>query len=574
MSLLAELRRRHVLKVGAGYLVIAWLAVQAASIGFPAFDAPPWALRIFILVSLLGFPVAVAMAWLLDATPEGLKFDAGVTGSKRVFAASALLVLLALGWYFRGQPAFRESPPTAAPSSVATVVAKADPKSIAVLPFVDMSQDKDQEYFSDGLSEELLNLLAQLPQLRVIARTSSFSFKGKGVDVATIARTLNVAHVLEGSVRKSGNTLRITAQLIRTSDSTHLWSQTFDRELTDVFKVQDEIAAAVVAALKVQLLSGQAMSNAHRGVAPEAYNQFLLADGLQERGNEAGWRQGIVAFEQAIALDPGYAAAYAGLAWSKGGLADRLGDEALLEAALAAASKAITLAPEQTDGYLARGTYRMSFMDWAGAQSDFEKALSLNPGESAVQAGYGRVMLALGRTPASLVATRKASELDPLATGPWIQLGRLLNASGQLPAAREALERAVQVNPSSDVARFHLGVNHLLARDARGALAIFAKHDDPYSLAGIAMAEHALRHGNESQQALGRLISESTAGAGYQIAEVHAWRGDKDQAFAWLDRAVAHKDGGLRFLKMDPLLAPLRSDPRYAALLQKVGLPP
>ena len=180
MSLISELKRRKVFKVGAAYLVVAWLAVQAASIAFPTFEAPLWALRVFILVTLLGFPLALVMAWIFDVTPEGLRLDTAVSGSKRVFAVAALLMVLALGWYFRGQPAFRQepAPAPAAAASIAAASPKVDATSIAVLPFVDMSQAKDQEYFSDGLSEELLNLLAQLPQLRVIARTSSFSFKG------------------------------------------------------------------------------------------------------------------------------------------------------------------------------------------------------------------------------------------------------------------------------------------------------------------------------------------------------------------------------------------------------------
>ena len=226
MAFVEELKRRKVLKVGAGYLVVAWLAVQAVSIAFPAFDAPPWALRVFILLALLGFPFAPVMAWLFDATPEGMKLDATSTGSRSVFAGATVLGALALGWYFYGQPALRKgqvvhaspaaqtgatpAPPAATPAPPAAIPAP-ESNSIAVLPFVDMSQARDQEYFSDGLSEELLNLLAQLPQMRVTARTSSFSFKGKEVDVATIAKVLNVANVLEGSVRKSGNTLRITA---------------------------------------------------------------------------------------------------------------------------------------------------------------------------------------------------------------------------------------------------------------------------------------------------------------------------------------------------------------------------
>jgi TolB-like protein/Tfp pilus assembly protein PilF len=589
-SFLTELKRRNVIRMAGLYLVGAWLLVQVAGTVLPMFGAPAWMPRSIVVLLALGFVPVLVFSWVFELTPEGIKRDAevppeasiGSQTARRMEHMTVAILMLAVVYFCvdkfvmgpRREAAIVQRASAAPPRPVAAVAPSVDPKSIAVLPFVDMSQDKDQEYFSDGLSEELLNLLAQLPQLRVIARTSSFSFKGREVDVATIARTLNVAHVLEGSVRKSGNTLRITAQLIRASDSTHLWSQTYDRELTDVFKVQDEIATAVVAALKVQLLSGQAMSNTHRNAKPEAYNLFLLGDRLRKRGNEQNWRQGIITFRKVIALDPNYAAAYAGLAWSEGGLADRLGDKKLLAQAVADASKAIALAPDLTDGYLARGTYRLSFRDWAGAKSDFDKALSLNPGESAVQQGYGRLMVALGRAPEALAASKRAAELDPLSAGPWTQMGRVHNSLGQLPAARDVLERSVVVNPDSDIGYFHLGINHLLAGDAASALAIFSKRDNPYSLAGVAMAEHALGHARESQQALDRLSGESAAGGAYQIAEVHAWRGDRDRAFAWLDRAAAQNDGGLNFLKLDPLISPLRTDPRYAALLAKLGLPP
>jgi len=421
-----------------------------------------------------------------------------------------------------------------------------------VLPFVDMSQGKDQEYFSDGLSEELLNLLAQLPQLRVIARTSSFSFKGKEVDVATIAKALSVANVLEGSVRKSGNTLRITAQLIRTSDSSHLWSQTYDRELTDVFKVQDEIAGAVVSALKVQLLPDQAMTNAHRSANVEAYNQFLLGNEFYKRSNPQAWRQAISAYRQAIALDGDYAAAYAAMASAEGFLADSLGDQAGMEQALADGSKAIALAPELVDGYVTRGISRLAFKkDWSGAQADFEKALALNPGDSGVQVGYGRLMIALGRVPEAIVATRKATALDPLSANSWAQLGRLLNVVGQYPSARKALDRALEISPESEYSIFHRGMTDLLDGKGQQALTTFRKAASAYSGAGIAMAEYALGHPRESQQALDREIAVYSQGAAYQIAEVYAWRGEKDHAFEWLDRSHAQHDGGLSFIKAD-----------------------
>ena len=571
MSLIAELQRRKVFKVGAAYLVVGWLLIQVAATVGPQLNLPEWAPRLITFLILLGFPIALVMAWVFDVTPDGVKLDAKVSGSKRVIAAAVVMAALAVGWYFHARPQVR--PPSPVAMTAQSTGASSSAVSIAVLPFLDMSQTHDQEYFSDGLSEELLNLLAQLPQMRVIARTSSFSFKGKEVDVATIARTLNVANVLEGSVRKSGNTLRITAQLIRASDSSHLWSQTYDRELTDVFKVQDEIAAAVVDALKVQLLPHQALSNAHRSSNPEAYNQYLLGVEFARRMSPDNWRRAIAAQQRAIALDPGYAPAYAAIANAEGWLADSQGDSALATQALAHVDKAIKLDPGLVDGYVVRGISRLAARgDWVGAKADFEKALSLNPNNSQVQNGYSRVLIALGRLPEAIVAERKAVALDPISGDASAQLGRLLNATGDTASARKALERAIELTPESAYAHFHLGETDLLEGKPKDALPHFALADN-YGAGGRAMAEHSLGHAAASQQALDEQIAKYSKGSAYQIAEVYAWRGEKDKAFEWLDRAVAQHDGGLSFFKSDPLIASLRSDPRYAAVLRTLKLP-
>mgnify|MGYP003296184573 CR=1 FL=1 len=339
MSFVAELQQRRVFRVATVYLVVAWVAIQAASIALPAFDAPPWTLRVLILLFALGFPLTLLLTWALQVTPEGITLATGQTGNKRMAAIVAGLIALALAWYFVGQPAMR-----------ARDVARMPERSIAVLPFVNMSGDPANDYFSDGLAETTLDMLAQVRNLKVIARTSSFAFKGKEVDVATIAKALNVANVLEGSVRKSGNTLRITAQLIRASDSSHLWSQTYDRQLTDVFKVQDEIAAAVVDALKVKLLPKQSFANRPRSRNTEAYDQYLIGNQFNLRANLENWQRASAAYRRAIALDPGFAPAYAALAGSLGGLADAQGDAAGMALSLQNAETAIRLAPDLPDG--------------------------------------------------------------------------------------------------------------------------------------------------------------------------------------------------------------------------------
>src|SRR5438105_14805490 len=273
----AELKRRKVFKVGAAYLIVAWLAVQAASIGFPAFDAPPWALRIFILIALLGFPIAVVMAWVFDITREGVKLDSQTSGSKGLFGVAALLIVLALGWYFYGQPSFRKG-------DVATPTV-ADKNSIAVLPFANMSGKANEDYFSDGMTEELLNVLAKVPQLKVVARTSVFQFKDKGGDIREIGRKLGVTNVVEGSVRHDGEQVRITAQLIRAGDGFHIWSETYDRKLESVFALQDEIARRIADALKLSLGVSPPVA-ARAPIDPEAYDEYLTGRALFRQRSE------------------------------------------------------------------------------------------------------------------------------------------------------------------------------------------------------------------------------------------------------------------------------------------------
>ena len=355
-----------------------------------------------------------------------------------------------------------------------------------------MSQGKDQEYFSDGLSEELLNQLAQIPQLRVIARTSSFSFKGKEVSVAEIARALNVGHVLEGSVRKSGDTLRITAQLIRASDSSHLWSQTYDRNLTDVFKVQDEISREVVAALKFKLLPGKQPDNTQRTRNPAAYEQYLLGVDASRNGGRAQVEAAMVAFKQAIALDPDYANAYATLASSYASMADFADDpaqrEAAIEQALAAAGKAIALAPDLPDGYSVRGNIRHRMRwDWKGAQSDGARALQLDPHSAKTMVDYGPVLFSLGRRDESIALLRKAVASDPLSENAWTGLARYLQASGATAEAKQAFERALEINPRQNWANFLLG-NLLLSEGSTDeAIGHYQRAPEQFQTTGMAM---------------------------------------------------------------------------------------
>jgi TolB-like protein/tetratricopeptide (TPR) repeat protein len=447
--------------------------------------------------------------------------------------------------------------------------------SIAVLPFLDMSEKKDQEYFSDGLADELLDLLAKIPQLQVIARTSSFHFKGKSDDIATIARVLNVANILEGSVRKSGNHIRITTQLIRAATGVHLWSDTYDREMEDVFKVQDEIATAVVGALKVHLLPDQRIGGTQTTQNVEAYNQYLLGRDFGLRSGAENQRRAIKAYRAAIALDPNYAEAYANLAAAQFALADTQGDRAPLEEAMATAEKAVELGPDQFRGYAVRGYLRMFVnWDWHGASADIEKALAISPGRSAARIAHARILANTGQYAAAVDEARKAIKSDPLVGGNWENLTEYLITAGQYTEAHDTIRRALEIVPDDPYSQWALGELLLLEHKAPEALEGFRKVSfEPFALTGIAMAEHSLDHPKESQQARDTLINKYSAGGALQVAEVYAWAGDKDRAFEWLQRALAQRDSGLGGLKADPLFNSLHGDSRYQALLRQINLP-
>jgi serine/threonine-protein kinase len=560
-SVFSELKRRHVYRTAVVYAAAAWLLVQIATQVAPYFDMPNWSVRLIIVACVGGFPVAVLLSWFYEWSPS--------TGWRRELEDQADTV------------ASRTS--TKAPHAAAAEGAPPSAQSIAVLAFADMSQGKDQEYFSDGLAEELLNLLAQLPQLRVIARTSSFAFKGKDVDVATIARTLHVANSLEGSVRKSGNMLRITAQLVRATDSSHLWSQTYDRELTDVFVVQDEIAHAVVEALKVRLLPQQALTNPHRTTNTMAHDQYLLGKDALRRGRPEGYRAAVTAFRRSIELDPDYATAHAALAQALDSSADFVQDceqrATLQMEALAAADRTIKMAPHLADGYIIRGRLRCrNLWNWSGALSDLKHALELDPSSGDARLHYVYVLFCLNRPEDALAVTRKVTEDDPLSGLGWFYRGGLLRNFGlirgdaaAMAESRVALQRALDLNPESSFVLYVYGGLDLLEGKPDAALAIYRRAGAGFREAGIAMAEHSLGHEEESDEALNELEAKYANGFSTQIAEVHGWRNEIDAAFAALDRACTQSDAGLTRILSDPFLRSLHADPRWAALLERLA---
>ena len=493
-------------------------------------------------------------------------------------AAALLAWVLSLKPWQTGTttPATPAVPPAPAAAAAAGTISTTPERSIAVLPFSDMSEKRDQEYFSDGLSEELIDMLTKVPDLRVPARTSSFYFKGQHATIAEIAKALGVRHVLEGSVRKSGNTLRVTAQLIRADNGYHLWSETYDRSAQDIFKVQDEIAARVVDALKVTLPA--AANSTGRTENPEAYNQYLLGRNLMDRSTPAAYASAEQAFRRAIALDPGYAGAYSQLALAEAYWSDQTGDGSGLARATGDAERAIALAPDRADGYFARGYLRTLWLwDWKEAGTDLRKALALEPNNAGILQGYALLLEAEGDLPGALAAVEKAVRIDPLRAANQNQRGLLLIASRDLPAARAAYQRMLEIDPENPRAYAQLAIIDLLAGHPDQALARLQRPGEQraggWPQIAAALVQHSLGNDEESRKLLERITADTARFAAFQIAEIYAWRGEKDQAFAWLDRAYAQRDGGMTRVRTDPLLDSLRTDPRYRAILGKMKLP-
>ena len=592
MSLLGELNRRRVFRALVGYGIASFAVLQIIEPVMHGLHWPEAVLSYVVVALALGFPLVVALAWVFDVKAGRFERTAPAPGLGRARLAAVIIDigLLAaapgVAWYFFLRPGARSPQSDEAMRATLDAVPPASDiravPSIAVLPLVNLSRDPDQEYFADGLAEELLDLLAKVPGLHVAARTSAFSFKGKSEDVRSIAEKLNVATLLEGSVRKSGDQVRITTQLVNATDGYHLWSETYDRKLTDVFAVQDEIAQAVVAALRLKLLPGQApTSKQHRTSNPEVYTQYLLGRQFFNRTTLDGYKRAAQAYEKALALEPGFAPAWAGLAHATYWIADS-GETAAdisqgQKRAQAAAEKAVALAPDLAEAYVARGAIRSATRwDWEGAKADFERALSLSPESPDVLRDYSiYVLRPLGRLPEAIAASRKAAEADPLNGRCWSALASFLICAGQFEQAHAAIDRSLEVNPEQAFAPGWLGIVLLLEGQPAAALAAFQRStSEVFRLTGAALARHDLGQAKESQKALDALISRFGHSGAYQIATVYAWRGEKDRAFEWLDRAYAQGDGGLTLIKIEPTLRGLRADPRYASLLRKMNLSP
>jgi len=602
MRIFAEAKRRGVLKVATVYLAVSWLTLEVGHTLFNIFELPHLGLQIVFVLLTLGFPGALAMGWFHHTVESS---DALGTHDQphhegehlaAVFGAVALLVLaVAIGLRFfhnsqtlghdshtaaRGHPASGESEASAPRSGgrdEASVVPAFDPPphSVAVLPFANLSGDPKEDYFSDGLSEELLNSLTRVQQLRVPARTSSFSFKGTNTDIQSIARKLNVGAVLEGSVRKAGDQVRITAQLIDAKTGYHRWSQTYDRNLRDILALESEIAEAVTRASQVTLLGDPAATFELGGTQnPQAFDAYLHGLMQRERTEKPNMLAGIAAFEEAVRFDPNYALAYAARAEILATFAMNFSDHPRddFRRAKSSAQQAIKLAPSLAEAHAALGrVLDFGDLDFAAAQREFDIALKLAPGSAIVHANYALFAAWLGR-PGAIDAARRAVRLDPVSADTYRILIRALYYSGQYEKVIAGTDP--QGRTFEGLLGAYAGYANLALGRNEAAAAACTK--EPVVWAGdhcLAIAYHRLGRFADAQAALKRLQDGNGDSAAYQYAEIHAQWGHPDEAVRWLQKAFELRDPGLVALNKDVFLNPIENRPEFQKILAALRYP-
>ena len=596
MSLIGELKRRNVFRVGAAYVVTSWLIIQVVETIFPAFGFGDAALRITTIVLAIGLIPTLAFAWAFELTPEGLKKERDVDRSdsitrhtgKKLDRMIMLVLALALGYFALDKFVFEPQREIALEQQKAAAVEQArqegrsealvesyGEKSIAVLPFLNMSADKEQEYFADGLSEELLNLLARIPELRVISRSSAFSFKGKDLEIPEIARRLNVAHILEGSVRKAGNRVRITAQLIEARSDTHLWSETYDRTLDDVFAIQDEIATTVVEQLRMKLLGPIPRV---RETAPEAYTLYLQARYLGRLGTAEAYRQSNDLYQQALAIDADYAAAWDGLARNyfnmKGiGL---LRDEDGSDLARKAAEKALAIDPDYAQAHTSLAWVATYFdNDLRAAARHLERALALDPTDLSILDAAATLLFNLGRLDQSIAVNEYVNTRDPLNPNSHWNLCIGYQSVGRWQASIVSAKTTLRLSPGTAGAQYLIGIALLFQGEASAALEAMQREElEAFRLIGLSTAYHALGDAPASDAALAELIDRYGKGWAFRIASVMAYRNEADRAFEWLDKAVEYSDDYLAEIVGEPLFNSIKSDPRWLPFLESIGKSP
>jgi len=574
----AELKRRNVYKVAVAYIVAGWALSQGIAQVFPVFDVPNWVIRSVVLLIIIGLPIALVLAWTFEITPQGIKrtetadaMPAATQRKKHVWIYVVIIGgVLSIGLFFLGRYSARSS------SSASELPAK----SIAVLPFDNLSRDPDNAYFCEGVQDEILTRLAKVADLKVISRTSTQHFKSTPDNLPQIARQLGVAHILEGSVQKAGDAVRVNVQLINALTDAHLWAETFDRKLTDIFAVESEIAKNIAEALQAKLTGSEKSSIAKTPtVNAEAYELYLKGRFFWNKRTGADLRKSIEYLNQAIAKDPGYALAYAALADSYGVLRFYGGvspGESVVPAR-AAARKALELDDSLAEAHASLGLLATEELELDSAVSELERAVQLNPNYATAHHWLALSHTALGQFDRAILEGKRALELDPLSMIINADLSVIYLYARRYDLAEAQARKTLEIDSRSFLAHYYLGAALQLTGRLKEAIPEFQKavelNNDPYSIAMLVQAYARNGQTEEARKALAHLNEVAKSGdlPDYALALAHTSLGEKERAIEELEHAYHGGNRSYLFiLKVDPLLDELHGDPRFEALVQKI----
>ena len=581
----AELKRRNVYKVAVAYLVATWLLAQATSLLLATFEAPSWIMKAFVIVLVLGFPIALALSWAFELTPEGIKLESEIEPNKsitrktgrKIVAITIVLAVIAAGLFVFQFIRARST------SSISSALPAMTNKSIAVLPFDNLSRDPDNAYFCEGVQDEILTRLAKVADLKVISRTSTQHFKSSPENLPEIAKKLGVMHIVEGSVQKSNDQVRVNVQLINALNDAHLWADTFDRKLTDIFAVESEISKTIAETLQAKITGSEKNSIAKAPTEnPEAYELYLKGRFFWNKRTGPDLRKGIEYFQQAVAKDPNYALAYAGMADSYL-LLPNYGSASSQEAlppARTAAKKALELDDSLAEAHASLGLLATIELNLESALSELQRAVQLKPNYATAHHWLALAYMTLGRFDPAIAEGKRAIELDPLSLIINADVSWLYMCAHRYDDAEAQARRALEIDPRFFLTHYYLGAVLQLKGRLNDAIPEFQKafelNGDPYSL-GI-LGQGYARNGRkeEARKILGRLEDEAKVrdSAPYAIALVYLALGEKDRAIDELERGYGKGETNYLFvIKVDPLLDELRGDPRFEALVQKILAP-
>jgi TolB-like protein/Flp pilus assembly protein TadD len=580
----AELKRRNVYKVALAYIVAGWAFSQGIAQVLPVFNIPNWIIRLIVLLIIIGLPIALALAWMFEITPQGIKrtetADAMLTSARQKQRAWIYVVvvggLLSIGLFLLGRYT-AQTPRQSEPATGAVLLQK----SIAILPFENLSGNPENAYFTQGIQEEIVTRLAKIADLKVISRTSTQNFKSSPENLAQVAKQLGVANILEGSVQRSGDQVRVNVQLKAATD-VHLWADTFDRELTDIFTVESEIATKIAETLQAKLTGSEKTAIAKRSTAStEAYELYLKGRFFWNKRTGADLRTAVEYFNQALSKDPNYALAYAGLGDSYG-LLPIFGVASPADSfpqAKAAAKKALELDDTLAEAHSSLALV-LQFYDYDIDESlkEFERAIQLNPNYATAHHWYGELLGALGRFDEGIAELKRAQQLDPLSLIINADLGHAYTLARQYDKAIEQLRKVIEMDPRFYYAHWSLGKALQLKGRLNEGIAEYRKavelSDDPFSLALLGQAYARAGQQEEAQKILAQLsdTAKSRYIHPYSFALLYLALGDKEQAVRELERTYRERAGAFMF-KADPMLDDLRGNPRLEALVQKVFAP-